>query len=120
MLLLLRVFLVTLVTFGSTQIRPVIVKAHNESGEWSCESDDETRVVAEFRPGVITLDGHADDWNDVEGFDFSLLPALDPDADRVYKGGKMSVKALHDGKDVSFLLQVDGDYVYSKGIMGSG
>lgn len=89
--------------------------AHNESGEWSCESDEETRIAAEFRPGLITLDGHAGDWEDVEGFEFSLLPALDPDADQQYKGGKMTIKALHDGKDVSFLLQVDGDYVYTKG-----
>ncbi|KAG8648484.1 uncharacterized protein LOC110620880 isoform X2 [Manihot esculenta] len=70
---------------------------------------------AEFRPGIVTLDGHADDWNDIDGFEFSLLPALDPDDDKEYKGGKMTVKALHDGKDLFFLLQVDGDYAYAKG-----
>ncbi|KAL7235353.1 hypothetical protein ACSBR1_018785 [Camellia fascicularis] len=106
LLLLLVLFLVS----GST-----LVDSHKESGDWSCESDPEARVAAEFSPGLVTLDGHADDWKNVDGFEFSLLPALDPHPDHEYKGGKMIVKALHDGKDVYFMLQVDGDYVYSKG-----
>ncbi|CAN6567406.1 unnamed protein product [Malus baccata var. baccata] len=89
--------------------------SHTESGEWSCESESEIRVQAEFGPGLITLDGHADDWKDIDGFEFSLLPALDPDAENEYKGGKMTVKALHDGRDAFFIVQVDGDYAYSKG-----
>ncbi|KAM1443239.1 hypothetical protein ACFX2I_039539 [Malus domestica] len=89
--------------------------SHTESGEWSCESESEIRVQAEFGPGLITLDGHADDWKDIDGFEFSLLPALDPDAENEYKGGKMTVKALHDGHDAFFMVQVDGDYAYSKG-----
>uniref|UniRef100_A0A5B7A909 Cytochrome c-552/DMSO reductase-like haem-binding domain-containing protein n=1 Tax=Davidia involucrata TaxID=16924 RepID=A0A5B7A909_DAVIN len=93
-----------------------LVNSHEESGEWSCDSDSEIRVLSEYKPGIVTLDGHADDWKDVEGSEFSLLPALDPDEEHEYKGGKMTVKALHDGKDVYFLLQVDGDYAYSKGI----
>ncbi|KAK4739391.1 hypothetical protein R3W88_003088 [Solanum pinnatisectum] len=91
------------------------VSSHQESGNWHCETDEESRISAEFRPGVVTLDGHADDWDNIEGFEFSLLPALDPDHDHEYKGGKMTVKALHDGKDVYFLLKVDGEYVYKKG-----
>ncbi|CAA2993838.1 uncharacterized protein LOC111385833 [Olea europaea subsp. europaea] len=91
------------------------VASHQESGDWHCEPDAEARIVAEFRPGFVTLDGHADDWADIDGFDFPLRPALDPDEDKEYKAGKMTVKALHDGKDVYFMLQVDGDYVYSKG-----
>ncbi|KGN45024.1 uncharacterized protein LOC101219938 [Cucumis sativus] len=105
--------LALLLLSGFTPIRPV--KSHQESGEWSCESDSDIGIVAEFRPGIITLDGHADDWNDIDGFEFSLLPALDPDEDKEYSGGKMTVKALHDGRDVFFLLQVDGQYRYSKG-----
>lgn len=66
--------------------------SHQESGEWICESDAGIRVQAEFRPGLVTLDGHADDWKDIDGFEFSLLPALDPDEDKEYKGGKMTVK----------------------------
>ncbi|CDP15247.1 unnamed protein product [Coffea canephora] len=92
-----------------------LVTSHEESGEWDCKPDSEARVPAQFRPGVVTLDGHADDWEDVYGFEFSLLPALDPDEENAYKGGKMTVKALHDGKDMYFLLQVDGNYIYSKG-----
>ncbi|CAK7348448.1 unnamed protein product [Dovyalis caffra] len=91
------------------------VNSHKESGEWSCESDAEIRVEAEFKPGLITLDGHADDWKDIDAFEFSLLPATDPDADKEYTGGKMAVKALHDGNNVFFLLQVDGNYAYTKG-----
>lgn len=63
----------------------------------------------------MSLDGHPDDWTDVDGFEFPLYPALDPDADHEYTAGKMIVKALHDGKDVHFMLQVNGNYVYSKG-----
>eukprot|EP00262_Sarcandra_glabra_P003643 TRINITY_DN14396_c0_g1_i1.p1 TRINITY_DN14396_c0_g1~~TRINITY_DN14396_c0_g1_i1.p1 ORF type:complete len:366 (+),score=42.31 TRINITY_DN14396_c0_g1_i1:107-1204(+) len=91
------------------------VDSHNDGGEWSCESNPEARVEAEYRPSIVTLDGHADDWEGVDGFEFSLLPALDPDEENEYKGGKMIVKALHDGNDVFFMLQVDGQYAYSKG-----
>ncbi|KAF8039723.1 hypothetical protein BT93_B2057 [Corymbia citriodora subsp. variegata] len=92
------------------------VRSHQESGEWRCDSDSaEIQLLAEFRPGVVAVDGRPDDWDVVDGSEFALLPALDPDADKEYNGGKMTVKALHDGKDVFFLLQVDGDYVYSPG-----
>ena len=70
------------------------VSSHEESGQWSCESNSEIRVQADFRPGVITLDGHGDDWKDIDGFEFSLLPALDPDEDHEYKDGKMTVKVM--------------------------
>ncbi|KAA8536733.1 hypothetical protein F0562_029211 [Nyssa sinensis] len=106
-----------LVAFGILASTPIgQVNSHQESGEWRCESDSEIQVLAEYKAGIVTLDGHADDWKDVEGSEFSLLPALDPDEDHEYKGGKMTVKALHDGKDVYFLLQVDGEYAYTKGI----
>lgn len=93
----------------------MFVTSHQDAGDWHCNPDAEARVAAEFKPGTITLDGRADDWHDIYGFEFSLLPALDPDQDKEYKGGKMIVKALHDGNNIYFLLQVDGDYVYSKG-----
>ncbi|KAK8630839.1 hypothetical protein V6N13_079611 [Hibiscus sabdariffa] len=111
--MMVRVILLTLLVLGSEITRRVI--SHEESGVWSCESNSEIQVQADFRPGVITLDGHADDWKDIDGFEFSLLPALDPDEDQEYKDGKMTVKALHDGNDIFLLLQVDGDYAYSKG-----
>ncbi|KAJ6400944.1 hypothetical protein OIU84_016379 [Salix udensis] len=110
--MLLRLFLL-LSVLGSSWIG--WVNSHQESGEWSCEADEEIRIEAGFRPGLITLDGHADDWKDIDAFDSSLLPALDPDDDKEYTGGKMTVKALHDGNDVFFLLQVDGNYAYTKG-----
>ncbi|CAL1384401.1 unnamed protein product [Linum trigynum] len=95
-----------LIQFGSS---------HQESGTWTCDSESDTRVGAVFNPGLVTVDGHSDDWTDVDGFEFPLRPALDPDADKEYKAGKMTVKALHDGRDVFFFLEVDGDYAYSKG-----
>ncbi|XP_061338428.1 uncharacterized protein LOC133285233 isoform X2 [Gastrolobium bilobum] len=91
------------------------VDSHEESGPWTCDSNSEIRVEAEFKPGVITLDGHADDWKGIDGSHFPLLPALDPDVENEFKGGAMSLKTLHDGRDIFFLLQVDGDYAYSKG-----
>lgn len=71
------------------------VTSHQESGEWSCDSNPEIRLQAQFRPGIVTLDGHVDDWKDVGGSQFSLLPALDPDADKEYNGGKMTIKVHH-------------------------
>lgn len=91
------------------------VVSHQESGEWSCESDSEIQVLADFRPGLITLDGRNDDWKDVDGSEFPLRPALDPDADHEYPAGQMTVKALHDGRDVYFMLEIDGNYAYDKG-----
>ena len=79
---------------GSTQTH--LANSHQESGEWSCEPDLETRIHAEYKPGLVTLDGHADDWSDVDGLELSLLPALDPDEDHQYKGGKMTVKVCLD------------------------
>ncbi|CAA6653962.1 unnamed protein product [Spirodela intermedia] len=72
-------------------------------------------LVAEFRPGVVTVDGRGDEWAEADGFEFSLLPALDFDRDKEFSGGKMAVKALHDGNNAYFLLRVEGDYVYTKG-----
>ena len=69
-------------------------RAHEESGEWSCDSNLEIRVESEFNPGLITLDGHADDWKDVDGFEFALLPALDPHVENEYKAGKLTVKVV--------------------------
>ncbi|WOL10269.1 hypothetical protein Cni_G19023 [Canna indica] len=88
---------------------------HGDESEGSCDSNPEVRVVAEFRPGVITVDGHADDWTGFDGSDFALLPALDFDEDKAYSGGRMTVKAVHDGINVFFMVHVDGDYAYSKG-----
>lgn len=72
------------------------VHSHQESGPWSCDSGSEIRLETDFKPGVITLDGHADDWKDIDASYFPLLPALDPDAENEFKTGKMSVKVtLH-------------------------
>lgn len=87
---MLRFLLLLAFILGS--IRIGVVNSHEEKGQWSCDSDLDVRVQAEFRPGIVTLDGHADEWKDIDGFEFSLLPALDPDAENEYKGGKMTVK----------------------------
>ncbi|ERN03117.1 hypothetical protein AMTRI_Chr02g220920 [Amborella trichopoda] len=91
-------------------------EAHNEHGEPAhCESLPDATIQADYMPGSITLDGHPEDWSNVDGFSFSLLPALDPDEENQYPGGRITVKALHDGSDVFFLLQVNGKYAYVNG-----
>nr|XP_010921464.1 uncharacterized protein LOC105045011 [Elaeis guineensis]XP_010921465.1 uncharacterized protein LOC105045011 [Elaeis guineensis] len=95
-----------------------LADAHEDHGEeagGSCEMSPNVRVLAEYRPGIVTVDGHADDWADVDGSEFPLLPALDPDEDKAYAGGQITVKAVHDGSNVFFMLQVDGEFAYSKG-----
>ncbi|KAL5700854.1 hypothetical protein ACHQM5_026257 [Ranunculus cassubicifolius] len=90
--------------------------SHQENGEWNCESSNSlTSLKSNYRPGIITLDGHSDDWKEVDAVEFSLLPALDPHEDDAYKPGKMTVKTVHDGNNVFFLLEIDGDYVYTQG-----
>lgn len=71
------------------------VHSHQESGPWSCDSGSEIRIDSDFQPGLITLDGHADDWKGIEGSQFALLPALDPDAENEFNGGKMNVKVFY-------------------------
>lgn len=89
---------------------------HGEESGGSCALTPDVQILAEYKPGIVTVDGHADDWADVGGSEFALLPALDPDADKAYGGGKIIVKALHDGINVFFMLQVDGEYAYSQGV----
>ncbi|XP_009411626.2 uncharacterized protein LOC103993326 [Musa acuminata AAA Group] len=108
-LVLSAILLSSKIRFGSAH------EHHGEVAEGSCESSPDVRVAAEFRPGVITVDGHADDWTDIEASEFALLPALDFDEDKAYGGGRMSVRAVHDGINVFFMLQVDGEYAYLKG-----
>ncbi|KAL6515911.1 hypothetical protein OROGR_019216 [Orobanche gracilis] len=107
------VFLVAAVLLCPARIRRAW--GHEEVGEWHCDPDSEIRVEARFIPGIITVDGKVDDWNDIDGSDFPLLPALDPDADKEYNAGKLTLKALHDGKEAYFMLQVNGNYAYTQG-----
>ncbi|KAL2540419.1 heme binding [Abeliophyllum distichum] len=107
------VLLIAVASWGLTRIGRV--ESHQESGEWHCDSDPRIRIQTEFKPGIITLDGHVDDWKDIDGSEFSLLPALDPDADKEYNSGKMTLKVVHDGKEAFFMLQVNGNYAYTKG-----
>ncbi|CAD6210917.1 unnamed protein product [Miscanthus lutarioriparius] len=93
----------------------VATTAHEHHGEAPTCAGGSGHVLAEFRPGEVTVDGHSDDWDSVEASEFALLPALDPDEDKAYSGGKVAVKAVHDGVNVFFLLQVDGAYAYTKG-----
>lgn len=86
------VFFIAVASYGLTRIERV--DSHEESGEWHCDSDPGIRIQAEFKPGIITLDGHVDDWKDIDGSEFSLLPALDPDADKEYNSGKMTLKVI--------------------------
>jgi hypothetical protein len=70
------------------------VAAHEHHGEAPTCSGGGGRVLAEFCPGEITLDGHVEDWDGVEASEFALLPALDPDEDKAYSGGKVALRVL--------------------------
>ncbi|XP_078160253.1 heme binding protein [Carex rostrata] len=91
------------------------VRSHEHHGDSSCEMDPNVRLLAEYRQGIVTVDGHLDDWDAIDGSEFELRPALDPDEDKKYQGGKITVKAIHDGSNMYFALQVDGEYTYAKG-----
>ncbi|KAG6486329.1 uncharacterized protein LOC122008770 isoform X2 [Zingiber officinale] len=84
-----------------------------DEDESSCEAKPDIHLVAGYRPGTVTIDGRSDDWAGVDGPLLPLLPALDFDEDEAYGGGKMTVKAVHDGQNVYFMLQVAGEYAYS-------
>jgi hypothetical protein len=68
------------------------VRSHEHHGDSSCEMDPNVRVLAEYRGGIVTVDGQLDDWDSVDGSEFELRPALDPDEDKKYQGGKITVK----------------------------
>ena len=70
----------------------VATTAHEHHGEAPTCAGGSGHVLAEFRPGEVTVDGHSDDWDSVEASEFALLPALDPDEDKAYSGGKVAVK----------------------------
>ncbi|KMZ69661.1 Heme binding protein [Zostera marina] len=79
----------------------------------TCHSNQDVMISANYLPGVVTVDGRAEDWAAIDGVEFDLRPALDWDQDKSYSGGQMTLKTLHDGSHVFFLLQVDGDYAYA-------
>uniref|UniRef100_A0A0D6R9N7 Cytochrome c-552/DMSO reductase-like haem-binding domain-containing protein n=1 Tax=Araucaria cunninghamii TaxID=56994 RepID=A0A0D6R9N7_ARACU len=91
------------------------VQSHNEENGFHCDSDGDAKIVAEYMPGIVSLDGNPKEWGNIMGYSFPLLPALDPDIDKQYTAGEMTVKALHDGHNIFFLLQVPGAYRYVKG-----
>lgn len=81
--------------FLSSAIKLAVPHEHHEESGGSCSLTPDIQVLVEYNPGVVTVDGHADDWADIEGSEFALLPALDPDEDKAYAGGKMTVKVGH-------------------------
>lgn len=93
------------------------IQSHNEAeGGFHCDSGATAQIQADYMPGIITLDGKSQDWDNILGNSFPLRPALDPDEDKEYTGGKMTVKALHDGHNIFFLLEVPGEYRYVQGM----
>ncbi|KAF5931453.1 hypothetical protein HYC85_032326 [Camellia sinensis] len=67
---------VLLVLSVLVSFRVRLVNSHQESSERSCNPDPDIRLRASFRPGIITFDDHVDEWNGIDGFQFSLLPPL--------------------------------------------
>ncbi|CAA6653961.1 unnamed protein product [Spirodela intermedia] len=69
---------------------------HSHHGDYDFEEvDDEdcvlargVRLAADYVPGVVAVDGRADEWADVAGTTLPMLPALEPDdVDEVYPKG---------------------------------
>lgn len=113
--MLLRAEALLLLLIAPILFGPARVSSHEESGPWHCDLDSGIRIQSEFRPGIITVDGKVDDWDGVSGSGFALLPALDPDAEKEYNAGKLTLKAVHDGNEAYFMLQIDGNYAYTQG-----
>lgn len=90
--MLLRAQPLGLLLIAAVLLFPARITSHHESGPWHCDSDPGIRIRSQFRPGVITVDGKVDDWSGVSGSDFALLPALDPDADKEYNAGRLTLK----------------------------
>ena len=67
---------------------------HDGGSGSGCSLSGDAHLVAEFRPGVVTVDGIGKEWDDFDGFEFSLFPALDFDLDKAFPGGKASVKVM--------------------------
>ncbi|KAG0475970.1 hypothetical protein HPP92_012401 [Vanilla planifolia] len=113
--MVLRLFLLSAVVVSGAIHFAAAHEGHGDEAAGSCAGSPDIGVVAYYRPGIVTVDGREDDWDGIDGFEVQLLPALDPDVDKAYAGGKMSIKAIHDGSNVFFMLQVDGEYAYSQG-----
>ncbi|KAJ7295588.1 hypothetical protein O6H91_01G029900 [Diphasiastrum complanatum] len=91
------------------------VQGHNEAaGSSNCVSDEHLRLTAEYLPGAITVDAKSSDWNSVQGQTFSLRQAINPDASKPYPSD-MTIKVAHDGRDLFFLIEVPGSFVYVEG-----
>ncbi|CAK9868417.1 unnamed protein product [Sphagnum jensenii] len=91
-------------------------EGHGDHGSTGpvCMRNIGVELQASYLPGIITVDGDADDWSVVDGHSFTLLQAITDDAAHPYPEGdhSMQIKVAHDGKDVFFLIQVPGAYVY--------
>ncbi|URE19900.1 Fip1 motif [Musa troglodytarum] len=88
----LLLLLLLAVLFLSSTIRLGGAHEHDEEeDESSCEQNPDVRVDAEFRPGIVTVNGRAEDWAYIDGPQLALLPALDFDEDKAYGGGSMTV-----------------------------
>ncbi|KAL3689205.1 hypothetical protein R1sor_015514 [Riccia sorocarpa] len=96
--------------------------AHNDGAPAEpCKNDAGMTIEAEFRPGIITVDAYAKDWANIRGYQFLLTQAITADLKSPYPqdSGRMQIKAVHDGREIFFLVEVPGDYVYEDGqIMG--
>ncbi|KAK1291701.1 hypothetical protein QJS10_CPB17g01053 [Acorus calamus] len=109
------VYSAILLSSSPSTIRIAESHEEGEEGHGSCESGDLPQISADYRPGIVTVDGNSDEWSEVDGVEMPLLPALDFDDDKAYGGGRMTVKALHDGRNMYFMLQVDGEFAYVNG-----
>jgi hypothetical protein len=72
----------------------IVTRGHGDHGSTGpvCMRNIGVKLQASYLPGIITVDGDADDWSVVDGHSFMLLQAITDDAAHPYPEGDHSMQ----------------------------
>ncbi len=72
----------------------IVARGHGDHGSTGpvCMRNIGVKLQASYLPGIITVDGDADDWSVVDGHSFMLLQAITDDAAHPYPEGDHSMQ----------------------------
>ncbi len=72
----------------------IVARGHGDHGSMGpvCMRNIGVKLQASYLPGIITVDGDADDWSVVDGHSFMLLQAITDDAAQPYPEGDHSMQ----------------------------
>lgn len=72
----------------------IVARGHGDHGSTGpvCMRNIGVKLQASYLPGIITVDGDADDWSVVNGHSFMLLQAITDDAAHPYPAGDHSMQ----------------------------